>query len=180
MPSLPSNDVGFPLLRTWRQGSIHFTWTDEGIVTRSFLDNRHDARREQPCRDARAAAMSPLRQRPCRRCPFHGRRAALDRLHGIRAGGDRLSRPGGHRVRGLGADRTPSIDRFRRFSGRGRGRTASKNVQANPSRFERPTEPGWRAVGCPPRGRSSRDGPRSYFTGLPKPRRRSRHDAPRP
>jgi alpha-beta hydrolase superfamily lysophospholipase len=34
--------LGIPLLRTWRQGSIHLRWTDDGIITRSFLDNRDD------------------------------------------------------------------------------------------------------------------------------------------
>jgi competence protein ComEC len=34
---------GIPLLRTWRQGSIRLTWTDDGIVTRSFLVNDEGA-----------------------------------------------------------------------------------------------------------------------------------------
>ena len=38
----PLERRGIPLLRTWRQGSIRLQWTDDGIATRSFLDNRAD------------------------------------------------------------------------------------------------------------------------------------------
>jgi competence protein ComEC len=43
---------GIPLLRTWRQGAIQFTWMDDGIVARSFLANTADV------------ADSPLKQNP--------------------------------------------------------------------------------------------------------------------
>ena len=38
----PLERRGIPLLRTWRQGAIRLRWTDDGITTRSFLDNRED------------------------------------------------------------------------------------------------------------------------------------------
>ena len=177
----PLERRGIPLLRTWRQGAIRLhvdgRWNRHAFFSATAETDRRGAPPTRACGQPPKSSPSSIDAADARSRLPH---AALDRLHGIRAGSDRLSRPGGHRVRGLGADRSPSIDRFRRISGRGRRQRPSRNVPASRSRFEHPTAPGWPAVGCPPRGRSSRDGPRSCFTGSPKPRRRSRHDAPPP
>ena len=175
----PLERRGIPLLRTWRQGSIRLRWTDDGIVTRSFLDNqrkchRITVRKNDRCRDARLAVTL------CRHDHVSGRYAARDRLHGIRARGDRLSRSGGDRVRGLGADRASPIDRLRRFSGRGRRRAASRNVRESRSRFE--ASDGARLAGrwLPAPGPLVTGRTTLFFTGSPKLRRCSRHAAPPP
>jgi competence protein ComEC len=43
----PLEQQGIPLWRTWREGSIRFRWTGDGIVARGFLEES-DARVEPP------------------------------------------------------------------------------------------------------------------------------------
>ena len=62
----PLERRGIPLLRTWRQGSIRLQWTDDGIATRSFLDNRDDGPEMSRHENSRAAKSAPD-ERSCRR-----------------------------------------------------------------------------------------------------------------
>ena len=45
---------GTPLLRTWLEGAIRLTWTDDGIIARSFLSSAADVSRSTPTEHAPA------------------------------------------------------------------------------------------------------------------------------
>ncbi len=59
MPSLPSTEKVSRSCVPWREGSIRFTWTDEGIATRSFLKNGADRPESRRVNSSRAATSSP-------------------------------------------------------------------------------------------------------------------------
>ena len=58
---------GTPLLRTWREGAIHFKWIDQGIVARSFLSDNGNVSgitREQKSESAKTAAHTVVAETP--------------------------------------------------------------------------------------------------------------------
>ena len=116
-PSLPSRGSGSRSCATWRHGSIHFTWMDDGIMTRTFLDNSHDAPGGPPLETTTAAEFSPKIARVTGRSS--SRMRFLIGCAWICARGIHVSGHRGDRVRGVGVDRSAPVDFFRPFSSRG-------------------------------------------------------------
>ena len=96
----------------------------------------------------------------------HAACGCLIALCRIRARGDHLRRPGGHRIRGMGIDRSPAIDCVRLIFSPATRVTPTKNFPGSRWRFGPLTEPVWPAAGSSHRGRSSRARPRSLLHGF--------------